>query len=137
MMGNSKTRKISFLQQFLLFAMVQAAFENNSRHLTTTQTVCGVGDGTTQSNSPVVVTCQTNSFISEITFASFGSPSGECGTFQTSQEPECDAPLSLASVKASCVGKATCTVQSSNANFGNYNLCSNPVPVLQIQAVSS
>ncbi|KAG2703340.1 hypothetical protein I3843_06G125600 [Carya illinoinensis] len=59
--------------------------------------------------------CAGGQFISAIKFASFGTPSGTCGSFQ---HGTCHAPSSLAVFEKKCVGKQKCMVTVSSSNFG-------------------
>ena len=52
--------------------------------------------------------------IDAVTFASFGSPSGHCGSFR---KGVCHAPNTQATVDKSCLGQRSCTVPSSADTF--------------------
>lgn len=54
--------------------------------------------------------------ISSITFASYGTPTGYCGSL--TRNPSCDAPNAAQVVSAMCVGKPNCTVASNDQTFG-------------------
>ena len=69
--------------------------------------------------------CDPGHTISEITFASYGTPKGTCGGGSViksepsfTADPNCDAAASLAHVKSLCEGKADCVVEVHNADFG-------------------
>ena len=55
-------------------------------------------------------------FINAITFASYGTPTGSCGSWAVN--PACNAPNSTAIVTAACVGKAACTFYADTPTFG-------------------
>jgi len=74
--------------------------------------VCGaVGE-----NEDLTLTCAGGTF-SNVVFASFGAPMGTC-TAGFAANATCNAPSSVAVVRAACVGKASCTISATNANFG-------------------
>ncbi|XP_057850340.2 beta-galactosidase 2 isoform X2 [Cryptomeria japonica] len=77
--------------------------------------------------------CGTGQKISAIKFASYGTPSGECGSFQ---KGVCHARTSFAVVNKKCVGLRTCSLPVSSELFGG-----DPCPQVQksiaIQAVCS
>ena len=64
----------------------------------------------------VTLGCAGGIKISDVTFASFGTPSGSCdggvdpGGDTFKKNVKCDAPDALAVVKAACVGKESCTL---------------------------
>jgi hypothetical protein len=74
--------------------------------------------------------CPSGTYISDIQFASYGSPSGKCGAFRQSQ---CHAKYSLDVVSSKCVGKVECGVSASNNIFGE-NPCADVNKVLKVQA---
>ncbi|XP_057975801.1 beta-galactosidase 3-like [Malania oleifera] len=77
--------------------------------------------------------CAKGQSISAITFASFGTPSGSCGSFQ---KGTCDAPNSHAIVEKACIGQAYCSVSVSNNYFGA-DPCPNKLKRLSVEAVCS
>lgn len=58
--------------------------------------------------------CQTGQVISSIDFASYGTPTGECSTFKTSN---CHASTSLSIVKSRCLNKTSCSLMANNSVF--------------------
>lgn len=54
--------------------------------------------------------------IANITFASYGTPSGICGNF--SIDPSCNSPNSMSVVSKACLGQKACTVSAVNSVFG-------------------
>jgi hypothetical protein len=74
--------------------------------------VCGTGD----ENDGVTLTCPSGQVIDDVVFASYGTPSGSCGSFAAGA---CNATESVTIVKTQCLGRATCTVPASNDLFGD------------------
>jgi hypothetical protein len=85
--------------------------------------------GTGAENANVTVTCPTGQTIDKITFASFGTPTGSCGSFATGS---CDASSSMAVVQALCVGRNSCSVPANNGAFTDP--CDKTTKSLSIQA---
>ncbi len=82
---------------------------------------CGVPEGVcllcaaAYEGASVSLSCASGSAIQTIRFASFGTPSGSCaGGFSIGA---CNAPSSLTTVQAACVGKQSCTIAASNTVF--------------------
>jgi hypothetical protein len=71
--------------------------------------------------------------INAITFASYGTPTGACGSWAVN--PACNAPNSSAIVTAACVGKASCTVAADTPTFGDP--CYGTVKTLAVEATCS
>jgi hypothetical protein len=63
-----------------------------------------------------VLTCPSGEVIQAVDFASYGNPSGGCGSFTKNS---CDAANAAQLVSSACLGKASCTVAATNANFGD------------------
>jgi hypothetical protein len=61
------------------------------------------------------LTCPYGTYISNIDFASFGTPVGKCGSYEQSQ---CHAKDSLEIISSLCVGKVQCALSASNNIFG-------------------
>ncbi len=72
--------------------------------------------GTAAEDASVTLTCPTGQIIDSITFASFGTPTGSCGSFATS---DCNATSSVSVVQSLCVGQSSCTFTASNGSFGD------------------
>ncbi|MED6122823.1 hypothetical protein PIB30_043501 [Stylosanthes scabra] len=62
------------------------------------------------------LSCNDDQVISEVKFASFGQPQGQCGSFKKSQ---CEAPNTLQNLKDQCLGKSSCSVQVSEKSLGS------------------
>ncbi|WP_437679280.1 CAP domain-containing protein [Sorangium sp. So ce131] len=71
--------------------------------------------GSAREGGQVSVSCPAGNVITAVEFASYGTPSGACGSYTVSS---CDAPTSKSVVEAACVGKQSCTVKADNATFG-------------------
>jgi hypothetical protein len=74
--------------------------------------LCGSGEESTQ----VVLACPPAHKINLIMFASYGTPTGSCGSYALSS---CNAANSLSFVSGLCLGKFNCTISAGNANFGD------------------
>ncbi|KAG5062389.1 hypothetical protein AAZX31_02G067000 [Glycine max] len=59
--------------------------------------------------------CKENQVISEIKFASFGVPEGECGSFK---KGHCESSDTLSIVKRLCLGKQQCSIQVNEKMLG-------------------
>ena len=103
--------------------------------------------GTAEENSAMTLSCAAGSTINAIAFASFGTPSGSCGSFS---EGSCNAKNSVCHhyivlnanvliqeqiVRDACVGKQTCTVQATDGVFGDP--CYGTAKRLVVQATCS
>ncbi|GLU19005.1 hypothetical protein SLE2022_352760 [Rubroshorea leprosula] len=63
------------------------------------------------------LTCPyTNQVISSIKFASFGTPSGSCGSFSHGQ---CSSARALSIVQKACIGSRNCSIPVSASTFGD------------------
>jgi hypothetical protein len=67
-------------------------------------------------NENLTVTCPAGTTVLTVDFASYGTPTGACGSFAAS---DCHATTSQAVFDAACVGVDTCTVAADNATFGD------------------
>jgi hypothetical protein len=72
--------------------------------------------GQVQEGGSVTITAPAGDVISSIEFASYGAPSGSCGSFFLGT---CDAASSLPIVEQACLGESSCTVTADNATFGD------------------
>ena len=69
-------------------------------------------------NSVADIGCPGGSTIATIEFASFGTPMGSCqGGGKFTADPKCNSNHSLAVVSAACVGKISCQVPATCAEF--------------------
>ncbi|XP_010243525.1 PREDICTED: beta-galactosidase 3 isoform X2 [Nelumbo nucifera] len=77
--------------------------------------------------------CPSNTVISSVKFASFGSPSGKCGSYS---KGDCHDPNSTSVIEKICLNKNGCEVALSEENF-NKDLCSSLTKKLAVEAVCS
>ncbi|XP_062166454.1 beta-galactosidase 15-like [Alnus glutinosa] len=61
------------------------------------------------------LSCQGGSVISQIKFASFGSPKGACGSFSAGQ---CESSSALSAIQKACIGKESCSIDVSESHLG-------------------
>ena len=66
--------------------------------------------------SPMNLTAPPGQVITSIDFASYGTPTGTCGSFVLSA---CDAASSRSVVEAACLGKTSCSMAADNTTFGD------------------
>jgi hypothetical protein len=97
--------------------------------LSTVTGVCGTGPGTLGEWADTTVTCAGGRVVTTINFASFGTPTGTCGSYATSA---CHDVTSTSVVAAQCLGQTTCAVQASVNNFDDP--CAGTPKYLYIQA---
>lgn len=74
--------------------------------------VCATAD----ENASATLTCPAGTTVSSIRFASYGTPTGSCGSFSTSG---CHASSSESVVRDACLGRNSCSVAATNGNFGD------------------
>jgi hypothetical protein len=72
--------------------------------------------GTAAEGDAVTLACAAGQVIDAVVFASYGTPSGACGSFAAGS---CDAASSEAVVRSLCVGRQSCTVTAGNGAFGD------------------
>ncbi|KAL3514688.1 hypothetical protein ACH5RR_027405 [Cinchona calisaya] len=77
--------------------------------------------------------CASGQTISAINFASFGTPSGTCGTFQPGT---CHAVNSQSLIEQMCIGQESCRVAVSNTYFGS-DPCPSQLKRLYVEAICS
>ena len=75
-------------------------------------TVCG----TAPEDQATTLSCPEGQVIDSVVFASYGNPTGECGSFAIG---DCHAAESETLVASLCVGRRSCTVPASNSTFGD------------------
>jgi hypothetical protein len=78
------------------------------------------------------LSCASGGVITGVTFASFGTPSGGCGSFKVGT---CNAANSTSIVTAACVGKPSCSIAVGDALFGDP--CYDTVKVFSAQVACS
>jgi hypothetical protein len=74
--------------------------------------LCGEAD----EGESVRLECPEGQFIAQVTFASYGTPSGACGSFV---EGDCHSDTSQSRIESQCVGRGACTIGAGNGNFGD------------------
>jgi hypothetical protein len=72
--------------------------------------------GTASENESVSLMCPAGQVMSAVVFASYGTPSGSCGSYATGT---CDAASSVTVVEALCLGRTSCSIPATNAAFGD------------------
>ncbi|KAL7098178.1 hypothetical protein ACP275_09G001000 [Erythranthe tilingii] len=77
--------------------------------------------------------CPVSTQISDVRFASFGDPVGNCGAYAVG---ECHDPNSVSMVQKACLNRNECQVELSGQNF-DIELCPNLVKKLAVEAVCS
>ncbi|GLU12850.1 hypothetical protein SLE2022_295080 [Rubroshorea leprosula] len=77
--------------------------------------------------------CPKDTHISIVKFASFGNPTGKCGSYT---KGDCHDPSSTSVVEKLCLAKNECAIQLSEANF-NKGLCPGIIKQLAVEAVCS
>ncbi|AES95309.1 beta-galactosidase-like protein [Medicago truncatula] len=75
------------------------------------------------------LSCQSGQVMSQIQFASYGNPEGQCGSFK---KGNFDAANSQSVVEASCVGKNNCGFNVTKEMFGVTNVSSIPRLAVQV-----
>jgi hypothetical protein len=66
--------------------------------------------------SGVSLSCPSGQVIKSVAFASYGTPTGTCGSFALGS---CNARTSTSVVSTACLGKAACQLTPTNALFGD------------------
>src|SRR5690242_18505978 len=67
--------------------------------------------GSARENATLELRCATSQAIKDVTFASFGTPTGTCASHNLKISPACHSPASLDFVKAACIGKQSCSLK--------------------------
>ena len=75
------------------------------------------------------LSCQSGQVMSQIQFASYGNPEGQCGSFK---KGTFDAANSQSVVEAACVGKNYCGFNVTKEMFGVTNVSSIPRLAVQV-----
>ncbi|MCC6903238.1 MAG: hypothetical protein IT377_29975 [Polyangiaceae bacterium] len=66
-------------------------------------------------NTALTLTCPSGTVVTGISFASYGTP----GTCDDPKTGDCDASSSKSVTECYCLGRASCTVEATNGNFGD------------------
>ncbi len=88
-------------------------------------TVCG----TVSENGTLTLTAPAGTVFTSVTFASYGTPTGSCGSFATSS---CHAATSLSVVQSYLIGNSTASIPATNLVFGDP--CSGTSKFLYVEA---
>nr|KYP61873.1 Beta-galactosidase 3 [Cajanus cajan] len=94
------------------------------------------GEGKIQNDKNIPfarLTCPSNTRISAVKFASFGTPSGSCGSYH---KGDCHDPNSSIVVEKACLNKSDCVIKLTEENFKT-NLCPGLSRKLAVEAVCS
>jgi hypothetical protein len=99
--------------------------------------LCAFANGAADPAFPSQATldCRGQGAIASVDFASFGTPSGYCGSLAIGAQ--CHATNSLATVRALCLGKPSCAVPNTVDAFGGVDPCPGVAKRLAIQATCS
>src|SRR4051794_12986426 len=76
----------------------------------------GAACGVAPEHSTLTLACPAGAFIDRVPFASYGNPSGACGSLV---QGSCHAATSAAVLSRTCVFRASCTVSAENTVFGD------------------
>ncbi len=71
---------------------------------------------TANEGGAATLSCPAGKVITSVSFASYGTPAGSCGSFSTGS---CHAASSASVVNNACLNKASCTVNATNPVFGD------------------
>ena len=104
---------------------VTLAFRTGAATSVTTGTICATAD----ENGNLVLTAPSGGIITSINFASYGTPTGTCGSFTLGA---CNASNSKTIVEGYAIGKNSVTIPANNNVFGDP--CYGTVKRLYVQA---
>ncbi|GMN33171.1 hypothetical protein TIFTF001_004011 [Ficus carica] len=82
-------------------------------------------------NPSVRLECPENTLISAVKFASFGTPTGSCGSYA---KGDCHDPNSSSVIEKVCLNKNKCTIELSSENFSKSS-CPGVTKKLAVEAV--
>ncbi|KAJ9671017.1 hypothetical protein PVL29_027139 [Vitis rotundifolia] len=77
--------------------------------------------------------CPENTHISSVKFASYGTPTGKCGSYS---QGDCHDPNSASVVEKLCTSKNDCAIELTEENFSK-DLCPSTTKKLAVEAVCS
>jgi hypothetical protein len=86
---------------------------SNTTVVCTNVVVCA----TAAENGTVALACPAGQKMSAISFASYGTPNGMCGSFTV--DPTCNATTSTPDVSTACLGLNSCMIGANNTQFGD------------------
>ena len=79
------------------------------------QRVCA---STASPTDSLAVTCPAGRVVTDVEFASYGTPSGSCGAYSVST---CDLGATVSMVERACMGQNACTVSFSPSSFQDFD----------------
>jgi hypothetical protein len=98
--------------------LMNTSTASNSTPSTPTNPFCGSLTNTLQPHPNLVLECaDAGAVISGVSFASYGTPSGQCPEW--SVNASCNAANSSAIVASQCLGRRTCTLVVDTDTFGD------------------
>jgi len=89
-------------------------------------TVCGMTD----EHTVLTLTADPGYVFSKVVFASYGLPTGDCGSYAVSNV--CNLASSAAVVANLCLGRSSCSLTASNSVFGA-DPCRGTVKIVKVQ----
>lgn len=89
------------------------------------------GCDTAGENGSVNLSCAAGKTITKIVFASYGTPTGACGSYAIGS---CNSASSVSVVQGLCVGQQSCSVPATNSAFGG-DPCTGTAKSLTVQVV--
>ncbi len=90
----------------------------------------GMCEANVAENANAPLKCTGGGTISKVAFASYGTPTGSCGSFKV--DPSCNSPNSVSVVEGLCLNKASCSIPVSNGGF-NGDPCVNVPKRLDVE----
>ncbi|CAK9153429.1 unnamed protein product [Ilex paraguariensis] len=92
-----------------------------------------VGNENPKNKATVQLKCPITTRISAVKFASFGTPTGMCGSYA---KGDCHNPNSVSLVEKVCLNKNECAIELTEENF-NLGLCPSATKKLAVEVVCS
>ncbi|CAI9111681.1 OLC1v1011966C1 [Oldenlandia corymbosa var. corymbosa] len=123
--------KIRFSRRKMMAACAHISEDHPSYDLENMQKT---GNSSSSSGSKIELVCPTNSQISAVNFASFGTPTGTCGSFA---KGDCHDPSSVSFVEKVCLNKNKCALEVSQVRNLNLGLCPDTPKRLAVEVICS
>jgi len=98
----------------------------NSSIVSSQSTPCFTANG----GNTISITCSNGLIITDVKFASYGTPTGTCGTYAISN---CHAQCSSTVVSNACINRASCSIYASSASLGCGDPCFGTLKRLVVQ----
>lgn len=115
-------KQLTFMSTSLntLYGWIRVSWSVSNRTVPNAPILCGNEE---EANAPllnyVTLSCGSNSSnITNVTFASFGTPVGSCANNEFTTGA-CNAPSSLAIVESFCLNRSNCSIPVAVSTFGN------------------